>query len=893
MYLRKESIEKDMASNRKRNPKFKVNPAFANAHGLSEVSENVDPWEKLDRDLVSSQSPTVQVAKAIREARRSGKLVVSNAGLSSVILPDVMFDLRNDLVKQYDGAMDGDEKFWDCYGEEMLKVVDISDNDLSPDRDSENKKSPPTPAIPAVLDKRIGCYTALHTLRIRNCNLHDLPWDVIRENLTNLSVLDAQGNSFTDVPLSKLPESIVTLKLANNSIECLGNDISMEDINLQNLVHLDVSNNKLIRLPSKLEAPKLQHLILAKNYLESLSTGILYSCRKFLVTLDLAGNQLKLSMNLSQHVNLQVLELRGNYLKEVPVIHSNLSRLGLSFNDISSIEGLFPILDECDEFGKTKEADYFRSGLRELHLEKNNLGSFLHSKTLAVMTKLSILDVSNNSLENIPHIVGYLSGLEKIILDGCPMRMIRNSIKYKESGGLDTAKLLASLRNKCDPPQAPGYYGSTFEEHYSKKVAAVPPSVIEAKSIVRKATIGDCTLDISGRGIIGKLIWTELVDALVAVGDADDEQRGNAVSIWKLSHGKITEFGEDWVYALPCLSIFEAQRNNIRNLPTNFVALPLQKIEMQRNNMTSISVRDQLCNDIGSNLAKNLIHLNLSNNQIDWIPGDIFNFPVLAHLDLSHNSIKSLAWEYDDELEEGRGWRQGLPSLEHLDLSNNSISNLGYLPLALAGCQYLRTLFLNNNCIYEIPLELGLLNQLTSINLLGNSQRRVRVKVLTQSCHKILEYFRDRMTPDELRDAEENHREIREAIQEETECTEDTLQLMRSLSDDNYQMKPEECVGRKNTSRSKNDDNCQVESAKNVNEDSNNIDTHGSKLVREKQLDDGEKLVEDLKTEIATLTDELENLSISQAKRFALKKAVAMQRSKLIREERKLEAMLD
>uniref|UniRef100_A0A7S3QD33 Uncharacterized protein n=1 Tax=Chaetoceros debilis TaxID=122233 RepID=A0A7S3QD33_9STRA len=884
-----------MASSRKRNPKFKVNPAFANAHGLSEVSENLDPWEKLDRDLVSSESPSVQVGNAIHEARRSGKLIVSNAGLSSVILPDVMFDLRNDLVKQYDGAMDGDN-FWDCYGEEMLKVVDISDNDLSPDRDSENKKSPPIPAIPAILDKRIGCYTALQTLRIRNCNLHGLPWDVI-QSLTNLSVLDAQGNAFTAVPLWKLPESIVTLKLANNSIECLGNDISMEDINLQNLVHLDASNNKLIRLPSKLEAPKLQHLILAKNHLESLPAGILHSCRKFLVTLDLAGNQLKQSMNLSQHANLQVLELRGNILKEVPVIHSNLSRLGLSFNDISSIEGLFPILDDCDEYGKTKEADYFRSGLRELHLEKNDLGSFLDSKTLAAMTKLSMLDVSNNSLENLPYIVGYLSGLEKIILDGCPMRMIRNSIKYKESGGLDTAKLLTSLRNKCDPPQAPGYYGSTFEEHSSKKVAATPPSVIEARSIVRKATIGDCTLDLSGRGLSGKLIWTELVDALVAVGDSDNEQRGNVVSIWKLSHGKITDIDEDWVNALPSLSIFDACRNNIRNLPKNFTALSLQKIEMQRNCMTSISLRDQLCSNVGSNLDKNLMHLNLSNNQIDWIPGDIFNFPVLAYLDLSHNSIKSLAWEYDDDLEEGRGWRQGLPSLQHLDLSNNSISNLGYLPLALAGCQYLRTLFLNNNCIYEIPLELGLLDQLTSINLLGNSQRRVRVKVLTQSCHKILEYFRDRMTPDELRDAVENHREIREAIQEETGCVEDALQLMRSKSDDNNEMKCEGSVGGKDTLRSKNNGNHQLRSVTNVREEDTNIDLHESKLVQEKQnlnqFDDGEKLVEDLKKEIVTLTDELENLSISQAKRFALKKALAMQRSKLIREERKLKTMHD
>jgi hypothetical protein len=60
----------------------------------------------------------------------------------------------------------------------------------------------------------------------------------------------------------------------------------------------------------------------------------------------------------------------------------------------------------------------------------------------------------------------------------------------------------------------------------------------------------------------------------------------------------------------------------------------------------------------------------------------------------------------------------------------------------------------------------------------------------------------------------------------------------------------------------------------------------------EAQEDDGKDksllLLEELRISVDALALQLENPALSQAKRYALKKNVAMERSKMIREERKL-----
>ena len=111
--------------------KFELNPAFANAHGLSDAADNADPWSQLDKELSNANSTLTKLAKAVEESRKTGKLMLSSIDLK-LPLPKAMFDIRADLIAAYDGtAIDSDDKFWECHSEETLTLLDISDNDLS------------------------------------------------------------------------------------------------------------------------------------------------------------------------------------------------------------------------------------------------------------------------------------------------------------------------------------------------------------------------------------------------------------------------------------------------------------------------------------------------------------------------------------------------------------------------------------------------------------------------------------------------------------------------------------------------------------------------------------------------------------------------------------------
>lgn len=852
-----------MPPNNRRN--LELNPAFANAHGLSEATENVDPWNQLDKDLSNANSTLIKLAKAIEEARKSGKLMLSSIGLK-LPLPKAMFEIRSDLIEAFDGTaidVDDSEKFWECHGEETLTLWDMSDNDLSIKGTKGGE-----PAKLAMLDDRLQCYRSLQTLRIRNCNLNDLPWETIGEHLTSLRVLDAPGNKFSSVPLHLLPSTMNKLYLADNGIDSLGN--SQETVCLPELIHLDLGNNALKCLPSTLDCAMMQHLILTNNKIESISPSFLNASRNVLKTLDLTKNRLTLEMDLSQHAELQFLDLRFNKLISIPKIHANLSRLDVSFNQISSISGMYE--GHCNAEGKTRDGDWFRSKLTELHLEKNCFPN-MDASILAVMTNLTLLNICSNDLENIPHVVGYLPKMEKLLLDGNPLRMIRNAIKYKTSGGIEVPKLLASLRNKGKTPSGPGYYGSNYENAQNVEV---PKNVAEANAIVRKASCNKGVLDIGSRNLAGDLDWQVLVDALMAEttnSRGEETTFGHLVQQWVLSHGKLTSFGNEWIEALPNMSTLLAHRNHIDSLPTKFSQLYLKTLELKRNRINSSLLQDQICVP-GSNLATALVTLDLSSNEIEWIPGSLFDLHKLESLNLSQNKIKSLQW--DDEY--GTGWRHGLVSLRHLDLSNNIISDLGYLSLALSGCKQLKTLLLNNNAIYRIPLELGLLTQLTNIDLLGNTQRQIRVRVLTQPCSQILNFLRDRLTPEELQEAKENHNEILMALEEEGLGKVDSAEGEgegRDIAVDEGAQSKVKLVAADN--KEKGSEGVQAQMKSNTNADATCNKGPSAEII------------ESLKCSINDLSEQVESLSISQAKRYALKKALAMERSKLRREERKLE----
>ena len=842
--------------------KLKVNPAFAANH-----SKTHDPWATLDEDLGNRESTPVLVGKALQEARMTGKVLLSNVGLHS--LPLAMFDLRNELLSKYDynsKSKDDDdenkmrqlkkhEKAWECYGEEMVTLVDLSNNDLSllsnEDDDNDRKKDHSDRPSLGVLDERFSRYSSLLTLRIRQCHLKDIPWHIFQDKVKSLKTLDAPGNDFELIPLELLPKSLSDLDLSDNRITSLGEG-AIGDVTLPNLTRLNLSNNQIVRLPSLLNCPILKMANLSNNKLEVIPTPFLHSCQGTLTELDLSKNQLTLAMNFTLHSELSILELRLNKLTQVPSINENLVQLGLNHNLISTIEGLYPTLKECNEYGKSQDGDiWFRSQLRDLHLQKNKLTNKLHEPSICVMTKLSYLDVSHNELETLPYYCGYMADLKRITLDGNPFRIIRNALVYGDSG-VDMNKLLSSLRNKGASPPGPGY--TSNDTGSSGNSGTISQKAIEARSIVRKAMDGVRKLDLSCRGHEEELKWPEIIDALSEkrlLQDGTETTMGACISEFDASNGKLTCIGKEFLQHLTSLETFDVRRNSLRSMPENICEIPLKTIYFMRNSLTSISFHEQFCAKAQMNIIRQtLLHLDLSTNKLEWVPGDMFNLVSLTTLNLSHNQISDLNWGKDQVTGIERGWKHGLLSLRHLDLSNNKIADLGYLPVALSGCKNLHSLHLNNNYLYHIPLELGLLTQLKTIELNGNSQRKIAIRVLTKSCKDILAYLRDRMEPSELSKALEQHEEIKCAL----------------LHEYSNEVKDKSVVETLKTSKVEQD-------------------------VQEKLQDNNplsSETLDNLKHQMEDITKQLENISITKTKKFELKMSLGTIRSKLNKEERKM-----
>ena len=875
-----------------------LNAAFADAHGISASPSSFsisDPTLSFLPNSSHTHHQSASIKNAIISARTTGKLFLVDEGLKLSVLPDEIFDLRSDLKDVvYDMSSDNDQNQGFRYAEGDLVTLDLSDNKVEgtdekvinvyeKERFIKEHKDVSIPSWQ--LDLRIKCYTSLTVLRLKRCYLKELPWQIFSENLVNLTILDASHNKLKYLPLDILPFSLKEILLSENKIDLLKMRVNKDMVRMDKLAKLDLSNNILSDVPQNIAALNLRCLDLSNNFLKHIPRELMISCIKSLESLNVSNNKLVtesdgnefFDWDFSHHIKLQVVELHQNRLTQIPFIRAGVIRLGLNSNNISSIDGLLL---------RTEGDDITHSKLQELHIEQNHLKT-LDIPTLTVLLDLRILNVSHNSLQNLPFVLGYLPQLRRIILTGNPLRMIRHTIRCdKENGSeCDTDALKVSLRKKGDPPRSLIAEGICTLESSQKQ---------EAKNIVNAAATGACDLNMSGKKIEKELSHPEIMNELAMKRTSIDKRiciAGDCIRSWNLSKNKISKINERWIELLRNIKTFDISENKLESLPNNLKQLSLEKFVCAQNRLTSSAIRNNLfvhSTEHGSNLACHLVHLDISANNLEWIPGELFNFTALSTLNLSFNKISSLTWKDDEISGIESGWKHGLVALEHLDLSNNKISDLGYLPLALIACQSLRSLFLNSNNISKIPLELGLLEQLTTISIRANPSRTVRTEILeSRSCSKILQYLAGRMNPRQLKLAYDEHTEIRSALSTDQSCEK------KSLNEGGVDVNRENFlnVGKNlheniiNTRAIPKIDESMSVSKLSCNNDI--IDTNSS-LKPKVNNKMSSPLTEELEKEIRKLTLELESFSLSEPMKYAKKKKLAIQRSKLIKEDRRL-----
>jgi Leucine-rich repeat (LRR) protein len=316
-----------------------------------------------------SSSGDLRLSAALNRARQTGTLNLSSLNLST-LPPDVM-NLRDAVLK---GDTSDGMKAWEVYGEEALVSVDLSDNNFS------------------TLDPNHLCvFESVKKLRLRRCCLTQLSLPHLAP-LSQLHTLDVSDNGLSGpLPLSLLPEALVELDLSNNSFSTISSPPSQYHPPLPRLKKLVLTGNRISSLDPSLSfasiTPSLLHLDLSSNRLPLFPPPLPPS----IAFLSLADNNLSTFPPLPHLPSLLHLNLSSNNLQTAPPVPPCLQTLDLSCNRITSVNSLSPSVAGGGE------------GMRmlELRLRGNRLHS-IQCSTLALMLDLTLLDLSDNDLSDVP-----------------------------------------------------------------------------------------------------------------------------------------------------------------------------------------------------------------------------------------------------------------------------------------------------------------------------------------------------------------------------------------------------------------------------------------------------------------------------------------------------------
>ncbi len=270
---------------------------------------------------------------------------------------------------------------------------------------------------------------------------------------------DKDKNQLTALPdsLGQLTQ-LTSLDLSDNQLTALPD--SLAQAQLTQLTELNLSNNQLTALPDSLgQLTQLTKLDLSENQLTALPDSLGQLTQ--LTNLDLSSNQLTtLPDSLGQLTQLQTLDINSNLLKYLPESLGNLEKMNLlsvydteikvlpeSFANFSELEGLLIGNLDGETFGELPKVITHFHNLKMLDAPHCKL-SFIPD-WIGSLNKLNNINLSNNSLIDLPLPLAQLEHLEKLNLNDNPLNPALQSA-YKQ--GLDAVKAyLRSLEQNAEP----------------------------------------------------------------------------------------------------------------------------------------------------------------------------------------------------------------------------------------------------------------------------------------------------------------------------------------------------------------------------------------------------------------------------------------------------------
>ena len=227
---------------------------------------------------------------------------------------------------------------------------------------------------------------------------------------------------------------------------------------LKNIKKIDCWDNRIYRIPSWLMThQELEYIDLSFNRISTVPKEIfnLPALHTLLLRTNHSPVFKKAKDFISAENNLQVLDLRNNFYKQLPSeirLFKNLKELHLG------LCGLPELPEYIFELTELEWLDLSSNILTAISPEIKNLKNLKHlnigswfdvlnyyeagnriqklSKEIGELSQLTFLDISSNPLKNIPEEIGNLTNLEVLIADeiDCefPLEILKNFKKLKE-----------------------------------------------------------------------------------------------------------------------------------------------------------------------------------------------------------------------------------------------------------------------------------------------------------------------------------------------------------------------------------------------------------------------------------------------------------------------------
>ncbi|XP_010225481.1 PREDICTED: leucine-rich repeat-containing protein 32 [Tinamus guttatus] len=521
-------------------------------------------------------------------------------------------------------------------------------------------------------------------------DLHQIP----HELHLNVNKIDLSGNLIQSIP--EMPLSFYTslqcLDLSSNQISFIKPGVFVQ---MTRLREINLANNNLYEFAQNTTVgigflPKVEILDLSHNSLYNGMAEYFIKQAPALQYLSLADNSIiMISQNMFQgSPNLLEIDLQRNIIMEIEEgafeTLVNLSKLNLSMNSITCISDFnlrqLEVLDlsrnSIESFHTTKSEDEY--SLRSLDLSENKLHTF---PVIPQVNKLVILNLSKNLIQltaESPH--NKMDYMEKDWVDASFHFLDQKQSRNKSSLYLSQLIYLDLSYN-----QIKSIPNEFFESMLSLHTLNLSKNCLQAFTVAYDSTLISLTiLDLSYNGLQNLFLDAGILSNLKELYIQNNNLQilqfdiFSSLSSLKLLNGQSNNISLCSMYSglakqrlageesgcvsfvdSPDLQYLYLADNMLTILPSyTFYKTSLIALDVSMNPGLKIEVKAL------SGLERSLEHLYLHGNGLTELNIDLPCFSHLKHLNLSENQLTWLPT-----------WGNGSP-LEVLDLRNNRFSSL-------------------------------------------------------------------------------------------------------------------------------------------------------------------------------------------------------------------------